>query len=228
MALAWPTLRGSKSRQGAYLPTVYRHLLLRWRNPSVVFAAAAAPRRGSVVGPLLALPSLSFPSLPLPHQPLSHEKLTWRHLHTGPILAADWPGASRPASGLPYQWRPRLRDSQGEDKLLHDTSPFSAPNSSHCIVFSFFFLTLHLLLLLLRLSSFVVSLWERGVGPDWWSTPFRTALSPLWMQCGLYPVSSSLPLPPHRPSIFLLIFFPRQTAARLVTIMDVVNRVLGV
>lgn len=49
----------------------------------------------------------------------------------------------------------------------------------------FIFLGLHLRLLLLRLPSFVVLLCERGVGPDWWSTPFRTALSLLWMQCGL-------------------------------------------
>lgn len=48
-----------------------------------------------------------------------------------------------------------LRDSQGEDKLLHYTSPFSVSNSSHCIVIFF----------PLLLSSFVFSLWERGVGP---------------------------------------------------------------
>lgn len=229
VALAWPTLRGSKSTQGAYLPTVYRHLLPRWRNLSVVFAAAAAPRRGSLVGPLLALPSLSLPSLPLPppmpSNPLSHEKLTWRHLHTGLILAAHWPGASRPASGLSYQWRRRLRDSRGEDKLLHDTSPFSAPTAAIALSFYFFF-TLLLLHLSLRLSSFVVSLWERGVGPDWWSTPFRTALSPLWMQCGLYIFSAPRAPPP--------LYFcldppaPHQTAACSATIMDVANRVLGV
>lgn len=140
--------------------TVYRRLLLHRRNPSVVFAAAACCSEAWLTGRTSSRSPFLPSPLPMPSNPLSHEKLTWRHLHTQrPILAADWPGVNGPASGLPHQWRQRLRDSQGEDKLLHDTSPFSAPNSGHCIVFSFFFQTLLLLpLLLLRLSSFVLSL----------------------------------------------------------------------
>lgn len=92
--------------------------------------------------------SLSPPSLSHPFPSPRQCRPTPCHTRSSPegicILGRYWAligqVASRPASGLPYQWRLRLRDSQGEDKSLHDTSPFSAPNSSHCIVFFIFFI----------------------------------------------------------------------------------------
>lgn len=135
----WPTLHGSKSTQGTNLPDCLPPSPPAQEKPVCRLCCCRRLLRGVALWSDLF--SLSLPPLPppMPSYPLSHEKLTWRHLHTQrPILAADWPGVSGPASGLPHQWRQRLRDSQGEDKLLHDTSPFSAPNSSHCVVFSFF------------------------------------------------------------------------------------------
>lgn len=128
---------------------------------------------------LSALPSPAA----APVQSLSHEKLTWNHLHTGPILASDWPGESSLPQGAPTNGDSAAwLIGRGQVAPLHFSFFCFKQQPLHCL----FFLLLLLHHLLLLLSSFVLLPWERGVGPERWSTP-SDSFVPSWMQCGLYP-----------------------------------------
>lgn len=133
---AWPTLRGSKSLSGAYLANCLTAPPPAQEKPVYRLCCSEAWLSG-----------WTSSRSPLPFTPLPPGRCcpTPCHTRSSPegicILGRYWPLIGQVwAAGLraPLPMAATLRDSQGEDKLLYDTSPFSAPNSSHCIVFSFF------------------------------------------------------------------------------------------
>lgn len=119
--IAW-----SKSTQGAYLsnclpPPLQEKPVCRLSVPSEVWLSGWTS--------LLSPPPPRPPSNPC-HTRNSPETICiqgWYWPLIGQVKAA--------CLRVPLPMATVLRDSEGEDKLLHYTSPFSVSNSSHCIVF---------------------------------------------------------------------------------------------
>lgn len=176
---AWPVLWGSKSKRSAYLSQLFTCTTSTPLLEEPVCCLSCCLRCGPVVGALCSpLPPTAASSNPC-HTSNSPERICMlgRYLPLIGQVKAPCLGALLPMATV-------LRDSQGEDELLHYTSPFSGSNSSYCIFFFFF------------ISSFFFSCRvRRGVrlsgGPHWDSfVPFNTHFG----------------LPPSLPFVVLFFF----------------------
>lgn len=112
-----------------------------------VYRLSCCLRCGPLVGPIcFPLPRCSLV------QSLPQVELTWKVLHWGPILLADWPG-----EGTLPQGSPTNGDSaawligRGQVASLHFSFFCFKQQPLHCIFFPL-------------LTSFVLPPWERGVG----------------------------------------------------------------